>query len=258
MAAAYTVRVIVLRKTKLGESDLILTLMAEDGSQIRAVAKGARKPKSPFASRLELFSTADVMVNSGRSLDVICEARLARNPGKLRSEAEYATGAAPIAELLERVTQMGLENPKLFAMSDAALAKIDEVDTALVPSITAGHLLKALSLAGFRPSISTCALCGSPVGLGDGGEAVHVSYEEGGVVCSRCAHEVETIRMQAALCAWVDFLITSTFDAIECRRIGPEVSLPVLQFAQSWIRQHVGRSLKSLEFLFASGFYGEG
>ena len=43
-------RVVVLRKTKLGESDLILTLLSSDGSQIRAVAKGARKPKSPFST----------------------------------------------------------------------------------------------------------------------------------------------------------------------------------------------------------------
>ena len=72
----YTARVIVVRKTKLGESDLILTLLAEDGSQLRAVAKGARKPKSSFASRLELFSVADVLCAKGRSLDVVSEARL--------------------------------------------------------------------------------------------------------------------------------------------------------------------------------------
>ena len=53
-SATYTARAIVLRKTKLGESDLIVTLLAQDGSQARAVAKGARKPSSPFAARLEL------------------------------------------------------------------------------------------------------------------------------------------------------------------------------------------------------------
>ena len=49
----YDARAIVLRKTKLGESDLIVTLLAQDGSQARAVAKGARKPARPFAARLE-------------------------------------------------------------------------------------------------------------------------------------------------------------------------------------------------------------
>ena len=99
----YTARVIVVRKTKLGESDLILTLLAEDGSQLRAVAKGARKPKSSFASRLELFSVADVLCAKGRSLDVVSEARLVEGNAALRGDIELTSAAAPIAELVERV-----------------------------------------------------------------------------------------------------------------------------------------------------------
>ena len=98
----YTARVIVVRKTKLGESDLILTLLAEDGSQLRAVAKGARKPKSSFASRLELFSVADVLCAKGRSLDVVSEARLVEGNAALRGDIERISAAAPIAELVER------------------------------------------------------------------------------------------------------------------------------------------------------------
>ncbi|MEG2982380.1 MAG: recombination protein O N-terminal domain-containing protein [Raoultibacter sp.] len=44
----YTARVIVLQKTKLGETDLILTLLAEDGAQIRAVAKGRAQAHQPL------------------------------------------------------------------------------------------------------------------------------------------------------------------------------------------------------------------
>ncbi len=76
-SATYTARAIVLRKTKLGESDLIVTLLAQDGSQIRAVAKGARKPSSPFAARLELYSSVDLLCSKGRSLDIVKEARIA-------------------------------------------------------------------------------------------------------------------------------------------------------------------------------------
>ena len=54
-ADTYSLQALVLRKTKLGETDLIVTLLAQDGRQVRAVAKGARKPNSSFASRLEIF-----------------------------------------------------------------------------------------------------------------------------------------------------------------------------------------------------------
>ena len=40
----YRTKVLVLDKTKLKETDLILTMLDERGRQVRAVAKGARKP----------------------------------------------------------------------------------------------------------------------------------------------------------------------------------------------------------------------
>ena len=58
-ADTYSLQALVLRKTKLGETDLIVTLLAQDGRQVRAVAKGARKPNSSFASRLEIFSEVE-------------------------------------------------------------------------------------------------------------------------------------------------------------------------------------------------------
>ena len=108
----YSLRALVLRRTKLGESDLILTLLSEDGSQKRAVAKGARRPKSSFAARTEPFCVIDALCATGRSLDILKEARLVESNERLRRDIEHAAGAAPMAELLDRVTQMGLENPR--------------------------------------------------------------------------------------------------------------------------------------------------
>ncbi len=108
-SATYTARAIVLRKTKLGESDLIVTLLAQDGSQVRAVAKGARKPSSPFAARLELYSSVDLL--EGRSLDIVKEARIASSHERLRRDLEHAACAAPMAELLDRATEEGLRTP---------------------------------------------------------------------------------------------------------------------------------------------------
>ena len=71
----YKERCLVLKKTKLGEADSIITLLARDGRQIRAVAKGVRKPASRFGARLELCSVVDVLLYPGRSLDVISEVR---------------------------------------------------------------------------------------------------------------------------------------------------------------------------------------
>ena len=76
MAGSYRARCIVLAKTKLGEADLILTMLAQDGTQIRGVAKGARKPGNKrFGARLEPFSVVELQLYPGRSLETITEAR---------------------------------------------------------------------------------------------------------------------------------------------------------------------------------------
>ena len=76
----------MLRRTKLGESDVICTLLSSDGSQIRAVAKGARKPSSSFASRLEVCSVCDLLLCQGKSLDIVKEARLLQGNEHLRGD----------------------------------------------------------------------------------------------------------------------------------------------------------------------------
>ena len=250
----YTARVIVVRKTKLGESDLILSLLTEDGSQLRAVAKGARKPKSSFASRLELFSVADVLCARGRSLDVVSEARLVEGNAALRSDIERASAAAPLAELVERTTQSGLECPNLFAMTQTALRTMCDSDAAGAPSIAAGHLLKAFAMTGVRPVLSECAACGNPVTpLPDGSLAF--SPREGGVICSHCRVHTEAGYIDAQTAEWSNFLLRSTFSDIAGARMGVREAFSVLDLCQRWCLEHVGCRLHSLSFMFTSGLY---
>lgn len=254
-SATFNARVIVLRKTKLGESDLIVTLLAEDGSQLRAVAKGARKPSSTFAARLELYAVADVLCSKGRSLDIIKEARLVEGNANLRCTMEHAACAAPMAELLDRVTQMGLEIPKLFALTQAALHKLNDAPASLAPALCAAHLLKTLAFSGLRPSLTMCVCCGTPVSLNVPDALIPVSYCDGGVVCANCHATCDTLMVPASTLSWCTLLLGSTFQEIGEASIPLEASFAALRFCQQWIREHVSVNLKSLNFLFTAGLF---
>lgn len=253
---SYTSQVIVLRKTKLGESDLILAFLAQDGSQIKAVAKGARKPNNTFASRLELYSVAEVLCSKGRNLDIVKEARLIAGNEAIRSDIIYAAGAAPIAELLDKTIQLGLENPRLFDMTQKAFSVLGSSAISAVPSITAAHLLKTFAFSGVRPVFRQCVACGSESLTSDSGMS-HVSYHEGGVLCINCASQYETILMDNNLLQWVELVITSTFEQVRDEKIPLAVSFALLQFCHTWIKEHFSVSLKSLNFMLSSGLYEE-
>ncbi len=46
---------IIIRLTKLTETSLIVHWCTQDEGLIKTVAKGGRRPKSPFAGKLDLF-----------------------------------------------------------------------------------------------------------------------------------------------------------------------------------------------------------
>ena len=71
----YRDRAVVLRQHKLGEADRIVTLLTRDHGLVRAVAKGVRRTRSKFGSRLEPFAHIDVQLHPGRNLDIVTQVR---------------------------------------------------------------------------------------------------------------------------------------------------------------------------------------
>lgn len=253
----YTAHVIVLRKTKLGESDLILSMLAQDGSQIRAVAKGARKPTSQFSSRLELGAEADVLFAKGRSLDIVKEVRLAAGNGAMRQSIERAAAAAPMLELLDRITQADLKNPKLLPMTHAALSALDGADAEHAPAICAAHLLKTFAFCGIRPSLDSCCMCGNPLSCQldePRFQDVAFSFSEGGVVCDACSTP-DSVRVSSATLAWARALLGMRFSDIAQTEVDQSGVFGVLRLAQTWAHMHASTNLKSLTFLFTCGLF---
>lgn len=247
----YPLRALVLRRTKLGESDVIVTLLSSDGSQVRAVAKGARKPSSAFSSRLEVYAVCDLLLAHGRSLDIVKEARLVEGNAHLRSDLTLMEAAAPMVELLDRTTQVGLADARLFDMTCKALATLKGAEAPFASLVCAAHLLKALAILGFRPRFEACVGCGTPLPPADAPARVPFSLIDGGVVCASCRTHVETVVLDRAVVQWAQALLFATFDQIAEFDLDASCALSLLRFLQLWVRQHVGANLKSLSFLIS-------
>ncbi len=255
-SATYSAQVLVLRKTKLGETDLIVTLLAQDGRQIKAVAKGARKPSSSFAGRLEVFCESDVLLVQGKSLDVVKEARLSNPHRGVREDMEHAAAAACVVDLMARLSQPGLASPKLYPLTSSALSSMEgaRVETAL--ALAVAHMLKAFAFAGFRPSFTRCVVCGSPIELAAAScSQVSFSAAEGGAACKGCLLFSDAHHAPADVLAHADHLLHATFADIAAAQESLRLTFEVLHLCQTWVREHVGTRLKSLDFLFTCGLF---
>ena len=79
---------IILRTRPLTESSLIVHWLTPDLGRIATVAKGARRPKSPFAGKLDLFYAADFSFSRSRRSDLhtLREASLRETHGAIRED----------------------------------------------------------------------------------------------------------------------------------------------------------------------------
>jgi DNA repair protein RecO (recombination protein O) len=153
---------IVLRTHKLGEADRIVTLLTRRNGRVRAVGKGVRRTKSRFGARLEPFTHVDLLLYTGRSLDVITQAETLRPYGELLAGdyPRYTTGTAML-ETAERFTPVEKE-PSLrqFLLLVGGLRALGDGthDPRLVLD---AYLLRSLAVAGYAPALDECAICGT-------------------------------------------------------------------------------------------------
>ncbi len=172
---------VVLRVTKLGEADRIVTLLTRREGRIRAVAKGVRRTKSKFGARLEPFSHVDLQLYAGRNLDVVTQAETLDSFGPpIAADYRRYTAATAIVETAERLTgEERVPSLRLYLLLVGALRALAETDRD-ASLILDAFLLRAMSLAGWAPALTECAKCGEP--------GLHTAFHvpSGGAVCPAC------------------------------------------------------------------------
>ncbi|MDZ4178863.1 MAG: DNA repair protein RecO [Coriobacteriia bacterium] len=176
-----SVRALVLRKTKLGETDIIVTMLASDGHQLRAVAKGMRKPGSRLGGRLEPYSVVDLMLHIGRSLDGVTEAESVRTHAALREDFDRSTAAGVVVDVLDKVSLEGQGEERLFGLTEATLTALEDVSAGSLELVVVAFLGKIMAMQGYRPELDSCACCAEHA---TGGRLF--SLVDGGVLCPDC------------------------------------------------------------------------
>ena len=172
---------VVLRTYRLGEADRIVVFLTEGRGKVRAVAKGVRKTKSKFGSRLEPISHVALQLYEGRELDTVTQAETLDHFRPIREDLERVSRATALLEVADQVAQEGEANAALYRMLVGALRSLAAHSS---PLLVAGFYWKLLSLEGFHPMLETCAGCGND------GPFVAFDLSEGGVLCRSCRRGV--------------------------------------------------------------------
>src|SRR5437667_12686462 len=98
----YKAEGIVIRRANLGEADRLVTLFCLDHGKVTVAARGARKMKSRFVGRLELFSHVRALLAVGRTLDVVYQEEVAATFSTLRQDVDRLGDAGFTVDVFER------------------------------------------------------------------------------------------------------------------------------------------------------------
>lgn len=241
---AYSARALVLRKTKLGETDTILTLLAEDGGQIRAVAKGLRKPGGRFGARLEPYAVCDLLLHTGRSLDVVTEAQTVSSHSGLREDLDRSAAAAVVADLLDKIALEGQTEPRLFALATTSLDVMEEAPVDGLPSLVIAFLVKAMAMQGYRPQLESCACCAAETR-----DSSDFSVSHGGAVCPECgALDAGTLHFSPEGRAWLEALLGAKMAEVSGMSMPPAAVSDCFELVRAFVAYHVPARLRALDY----------
>ncbi|HTV76379.1 MAG TPA: DNA repair protein RecO [Candidatus Baltobacteraceae bacterium] len=149
---------IVLRTRPLTETSLIVHWLTPNFGRIATVARGARRHKSPFLGKLDLFYLADFSFSRSRSSDLhaLREVSLREMHGALRENILTLRQAAYAAAFVEQATETETPLPAVFDLLRGFLDCLCKQKPA--PQVVFAFELKLLRELGLEPDPQTSRL----------------------------------------------------------------------------------------------------
>jgi DNA repair protein RecO (recombination protein O) len=176
---------IVLHAFDYLESSRIIRLLTREAGVQSALARGARKSRGRYGTALDLFAegSAQLYVKPNRELHNLASFEISRSRGELAEDIGRFTAASAIAELALRFAGEA-DNPQLY---DTVADVLDRIARSLPERTIEDGLAgcwRVVSVLGFTPELSSCALCHTP--LRDADDTMF-SHSSGGIVCLACS-----------------------------------------------------------------------
>jgi DNA repair protein RecO (recombination protein O) len=250
----YKLTAINIGSFNLGEADRILTLFSAEKGIVRAVAKGARKPGKTMTGRSELLNINQLLLSTGRSLDIISQAKSIESFSGLRQDLSRLAYALYYAELTRNFgTGLEDESASYFDFLRESLLK-QSAHQASPELLCLRFELGLLNMLGYLPELTLCVICRNAV---DDYTVAGFDHELGGVLCSTCKQTTPMVAEQGFRSSseltplvWKQLVLASSATTVSSKTNGAEPSLLAAhRLMQNYLEYRSGRPMRSLDLL---------
>lgn len=239
---------ILLRKQDLRETSLILTFYTRSFGKVKGVVKGARGPRSQCGGGAFEPLVHDEIIfyeRKNAELFTISQCDLIEFFNPIRKSLEKLSYATYLTELLESVTTLTDKNEGLFEL---LLNSLHLLASGSSPKRVARIFeIKLISTMGIMPELSSCTICAGPAG-----ENAKFSFRNGGLVCKNCLRaDMHAVPILQGTVNFIGHIQNSNIDKVERVKVSERVGKELEAILKKFLEYHVGRRLKTLEFIKA-------
>lgn len=120
----------LIKRSPLTETSLIVHWCTHENGIVKTVAKGARRSKSPFAGKLDLFYLCEIEVHPAKKgdLHILKELKIERPRLGLRKNYLQTLAASYFVKLVDRVSELETPLPEIADLLDRGLNFLEEND----------------------------------------------------------------------------------------------------------------------------------
>jgi DNA repair protein RecO (recombination protein O) len=177
------VRGFVLNSFSYAEADKIVQLYTLQLGRVKAIAKGARKPKSKLSSAIDLFTESGFSLHKKPSADLylLSQAKVIKGYSELKKDLRTITALQVLADLLIQSLHDTEPHPEIYSLLKETLSALGE-RSGNGELVLVAFALKFLDLLGHPIELETCAECGTSLGR----KKAFLIPHRGGALCESC------------------------------------------------------------------------
>lgn len=237
---------LILHRFDYSETSQIVVLYTLAAGTVRAIAKGSKRPKSPFGGALDALGRGTVVYvdKPAGKLAILCECVVKETWPGLRRDLSALRQAEYLAEILMALAPEQERQPELFEAASQGLDRLASGGGALA---LCAFEARAHRLLGHAPRVSRCAACGHAL---PEVRRVAVSARAGGACCPACAaRDPQRMESDRAALGLISTLGGGTLTRIERVQAAPGQIAEARRVLTYWTAHTIGRMPKTARYL---------
>ena len=234
---------LVIKETKTGEADRLITLLTKDNGIIKAYASGAKSIKSKRGSATGLLAYSNFSLSKKGDTYRVTEATPIKLFFGTNSDIETLAVSQYFCELCLIFEPNGDNEEEFLRIIINSLYFITEKKKNLY-MIKALTEMRVAAISGYCPSLVACEECGT---FED--DIMYFDIANGAVYCSKCNKDSSNIPLNKTLLSAIRHIVFSKFGELYNFRIPDEISKTLSDITEKYIVFQTDHRFKTLNFL---------